>query len=71
MLAKYLIVCLFLKWQVNLLLLKWMKELEKIFYGNVVAYDAALLPEAKKDELQTVIWRYNFITDSILCWFNN
>ncbi|XP_021905526.1 ubiquinol-cytochrome-c reductase complex assembly factor 1 [Carica papaya] len=30
---------------VNLLLTKWMKELEKIFYGNIVAYDAALLPE--------------------------
>ncbi|KAG2312459.1 hypothetical protein Bca52824_024016 [Brassica carinata] len=28
---------------VNLLLLTWMKELERIFYGNVVAYDAALL----------------------------
>uniref|UniRef100_A0A2C9VQJ3 Ubiquinol-cytochrome c chaperone domain-containing protein n=1 Tax=Manihot esculenta TaxID=3983 RepID=A0A2C9VQJ3_MANES len=28
---------------VNLLLTKWMKELEKIFYGNIVAYDAAML----------------------------
>ncbi|XP_031277924.1 uncharacterized protein LOC116136362 isoform X1 [Pistacia vera] len=34
-----------------------MKELEKIFYGNIVAYDAAMLPEAKQDELQNVIWR--------------
>ncbi|KAJ0098930.1 hypothetical protein Patl1_20681 [Pistacia atlantica] len=42
---------------VNLLLSKWMKELEKIFYGNIVAYDAAMLPEAKQDELQNVIWR--------------
>lgn len=46
-----------MQWQVNLLLSKWMKELEKIFYGNIVAFDAALLPEAKQDELQNVIWR--------------
>lgn len=42
---------------VNLLLTKWMKDLEKIFYGNLVAYDAALLPEAGKDDLMNVIWR--------------
>ncbi|MBA0547974.1 hypothetical protein Golob_019101, partial [Gossypium lobatum] len=41
---------------VNLLLTKWMKELEKIFYGNIVAYDAALLPEATHEELTEVIW---------------
>ncbi|GFP80970.1 ubiquinol-cytochrome-c reductase complex assembly factor 1 [Phtheirospermum japonicum] len=40
---------------VNLLLSKWMKELEKIFYGNIVAYDTAI---GKQDELQNVIWRY-------------
>lgn len=45
------------KSQVNLLLTKWMKDLEKIFYGNIVAYDAAMLPEAEQDELQNVIWR--------------
>lgn len=43
--------------QVNLLLGKWVKELEKIFYGNIVAYDAAMLPEAQKDDLSKVIWR--------------
>lgn len=43
--------------QVNLLLTKWMKELEKIFYGNIVAYDAAMSPEAKHDDLANVIWR--------------
>ncbi|XP_044479642.1 ubiquinol-cytochrome-c reductase complex assembly factor 1-like [Mangifera indica] len=48
---------------VNLLLSKWMKELEKIFYGNIVAYDAAMLPEAKQDELQNVIWRNIFSDD--------
>ncbi|EEF51607.1 conserved hypothetical protein [Ricinus communis] len=48
---------------VNLLLTKWMKELEKIFYGNIVAYDAALLPEAKSDELVKVIWRNVFSDD--------
>ncbi|XVF08518.1 hypothetical protein REPUB_Repub07fG0009900 [Reevesia pubescens] len=48
---------------VNLLLIKWMKELEKIFYGNVVAYDAALLPEATQEELTEVIWRNIFSDD--------
>ncbi|KAF2315837.1 hypothetical protein P3X46_023635 [Hevea brasiliensis] len=42
---------------VNLLFTKWMKELEKIFYGNIVAYDAPLLPEAKSDELVKVVWK--------------
>ncbi|XP_021286773.1 ubiquinol-cytochrome-c reductase complex assembly factor 1 [Herrania umbratica] len=48
---------------VNLLLTKWMKELEKIFYGNIVAYDAALLPEAKQEELTDIIWRNVFSDD--------
>lgn len=51
---------------VNLLLTKWMKELEKIFYGNVVAYDAAMLPEAKQGELQNVIWKNVFSGDGAL-----
>ncbi|KAG2637017.1 ubiquinol-cytochrome-c reductase complex assembly factor 1-like [Panicum virgatum] len=42
---------------VNLLLTKWMKELEKIFYGNIVKYDAAIRPEARQDDLVNVIWR--------------
>ncbi|OAY78464.1 Ubiquinol-cytochrome-c reductase complex assembly factor 1, partial [Ananas comosus] len=41
---------------VNLLLIKWMKELEKIFYGNIVAYDAAMKPEARHDDLANAIW---------------
>ncbi|KAH9329621.1 hypothetical protein KI387_001729, partial [Taxus chinensis] len=41
---------------VNLLLTTWMKDLEKIFYGNCAAYDAAVRPEATKDELPRVIW---------------
>ncbi|KAL8049948.1 hypothetical protein ABFX02_06G051800 [Erythranthe guttata] len=45
---------------VNLLLTKWMKELEKIFYGNIVAYDAAI---GKQEDLQTVIWRNVFSDD--------
>ncbi|GAA0159314.1 chaperone [Lithospermum erythrorhizon] len=49
---------------VNLLLSKWMKDLERIFYGNIVALDAAILPEAKQDELQNVIWRNVFSDDS-------
>lgn len=48
---------------VNLLLTRWMKDLEKIFYGNIVAYDAAMLPEARPDELQNVIWRNVFSDD--------
>ncbi|XP_042507010.1 ubiquinol-cytochrome-c reductase complex assembly factor 1 [Macadamia integrifolia] len=48
---------------VNLLLSRWMKDLEKIFYGNVVAYNAAVLPEARQDELQKVIWRNVFSDD--------
>ncbi|EOY22794.1 Ubiquinol-cytochrome C chaperone family protein isoform 2, partial [Theobroma cacao] len=48
---------------VNLLLTKWMKELEKIFYGNIVAYDAALLPVAKQEELTDIIWRNVFSDD--------
>ncbi|GAV79490.1 Ubiq_cyt_C_chap domain-containing protein [Cephalotus follicularis] len=48
---------------VNLLLTKWMKELERIFYGNIVAYNAAILPEAKQDELPDVIWRNVFSDD--------
>lgn len=43
--------------QVNLLWTRWMKDLEKIFYGNIVAYDTAMLPEAKQDELVNSIWR--------------
>lgn len=43
--------------QVNLLLARWMKELEKIFYGSVAAYEAALVPEAKQDELQNALFR--------------
>lgn len=45
---------------VNLLLTRWMKDLEKIFYGNVVAYDSAVRPEAGSDELSNVIWRNIF-----------
>ncbi|GAB2265455.1 hypothetical protein Dimus_000510 [Dionaea muscipula] len=45
---------------VNLLLIRWMKDLEKIFYGNIIAYDTAMLPEAKKDELPIVIYRNIF-----------
>ncbi|KAJ0959695.1 hypothetical protein J5N97_029733 [Dioscorea zingiberensis] len=48
---------------VNLLLTKWMKELEKIFYGNIVAYDAAMSPEARHNDLANVIWRNVFSDD--------
>ncbi|KAG8080524.1 hypothetical protein GUJ93_ZPchr0007g5962 [Zizania palustris] len=42
---------------VNLLLTKWMKELEKIFYGNIVKYDAAISLDACQGDLVNVIWR--------------
>ncbi|XP_074591379.1 CBP3-like protein [Curcuma longa] len=48
---------------VNLLLTKWMKDLEKIFYGNLIAYDAAMVPDAKLDDLATSIWRNVFSED--------
>ncbi|XP_042486274.1 uncharacterized protein LOC122066501 isoform X2 [Macadamia integrifolia] len=48
---------------VNLLLTRWMKDLEKIFYGNVVAYNAAMLPEARQDEQENAIWRNVFSDD--------
>ncbi|KAF6156954.1 hypothetical protein GIB67_039715 [Kingdonia uniflora] len=47
---------------VNLLLSRHMKNLERIFYGNIVAYDSAMLPEARQDELHNVIWR-NVLSD--------
>uniref|UniRef100_A0A0D3AN00 Ubiquinol-cytochrome c chaperone domain-containing protein n=1 Tax=Brassica oleracea var. oleracea TaxID=109376 RepID=A0A0D3AN00_BRAOL len=46
---------------VNLLLLTWMKEFERIFYGNV--YDPALLPDAKPNDLQIKLWRNIFSDD--------
>ncbi|XP_042486286.1 uncharacterized protein LOC122066501 isoform X3 [Macadamia integrifolia] len=49
--------------EVNLLLTRWMKDLEKIFYGNVVAYNAAMLPEARQDEQENAIWRNVFSDD--------
>ncbi|XP_024989735.1 ubiquinol-cytochrome-c reductase complex assembly factor 1-like [Cynara cardunculus var. scolymus] len=48
---------------VNLLLSKWMRELEKVFYGNIVAFDTAMLPEAKPDELQKAIWKNVFFSE--------
>ncbi|WOH01317.1 hypothetical protein DCAR_0520699 [Daucus carota subsp. sativus] len=50
---------------VNLLLARWMKELEKIFYGSVAAYEAALVPEAKQDELQNALFRNVFAEEGV------
>ncbi|GJZ10237.1 ubiquinol-cytochrome-c reductase complex assembly factor 1-like protein [Tanacetum coccineum] len=50
---------------VNLLLSKWMRELEKVFYGNIVAFDTAMLPEAKPDDLQTAIWKFKVLHVSV------
>ncbi|KAI3704947.1 hypothetical protein L1987_75177 [Smallanthus sonchifolius] len=48
---------------VNLLLFKWMRELEKVFYGNIIAYDTAMLLDAKPDELHNAIWKNVFSDD--------
>lgn len=44
-----------------------MKDLEKIFYGNIVAYDSAMLPEAKSDEMSKVIWRLDLKVPVAFC----
>lgn len=51
---------------VKMLFSKWMKELEKIFYGAVLAYDNAMKPEASKDELARALWRNVFAEDDKL-----
>ncbi|WOK93710.1 ubiquinol-cytochrome-c reductase complex assembly factor 1 [Canna indica] len=48
---------------VKLLLTRWMKDLEKIFYGNIIAYDDAMTPDANVDDLANVIWRNVFSED--------
>ncbi|KAJ7539217.1 hypothetical protein O6H91_11G081400 [Diphasiastrum complanatum] len=51
---------------VKMLVSKWMKELEKNFYGAVSAYDAAMKPNASKDELAQALWRNVFAEDDSL-----
>eukprot|EP00249_Psilotum_nudum_P003846 c17346_g1_i2 orf=464-1315(+) len=48
---------------VKMLLSKWMKELEKMFYGAVLVYDAAMQPEASRDDLPRALWRNVFAED--------
>ncbi|CAK9220315.1 unnamed protein product [Sphagnum troendelagicum] len=50
----------------KVLLSKWMKELEKNFYGAVTAYDAAMKPDAAQDELSRALWRNVFAEDDSL-----
>lgn len=45
---------------VKIMFSKWMKELEKMFYGAVKAYDEAMKPEASKDDLAQALWRNVF-----------
>lgn len=40
-----------------MLISKWMKQLEKNFYGAVTAYDTAMQSEAPQDELARALWR--------------
>eukprot|EP00897_Mesotaenium_endlicherianum_P008185 jgi/Mesen1/7395/ME000388S06613 len=41
---------------VNMLISKWMKELEKNFYGAASAYDKAMQPTAASDDLPKALW---------------
>lgn len=50
----------------KVLLSKWMKELEKNFYGAVAAYDNAMRPEAAQDELARALWRNVFAEDDAI-----
>lgn len=51
---------------VKMLFSKWIKELEKMFYGAVMAYDKAMQPEASKDDLACTLWRNVFAEDDSL-----
>ncbi|KAL3700392.1 hypothetical protein R1sor_018414 [Riccia sorocarpa] len=48
---------------VKMLISKWMKQLERNFYGAVEAYDAAMQPSADKDALARALWRNVFAED--------
>ncbi|KAL2651388.1 hypothetical protein R1flu_019516 [Riccia fluitans] len=48
---------------VKMLISKWMKQLERNFYGAVEAYDAAMQPTADKDALARALWRNIFAED--------
>eukprot|EP00850_Spirogloea_muscicola_P005116 SM000023S07572 [mRNA] locus=s23:215493:216932:+ [translate_table: standard] len=48
---------------VKVLISKWMKELEKNFYGACSAYDDAVLPTASSDALPRALWRNIFAED--------
>ena len=48
-----------------------MKDLEKIFYGNIVAYVTAMLPEATLGDLSNVVWMLvliQFQSSTLLCF---
>ncbi|CAI7804658.1 unnamed protein product [Closterium sp. NIES-53] len=42
---------------VKMLVSKWMRELERSFYGAAAAYDAAVAPGASADALPKALWR--------------
>ncbi|CAI7864083.1 unnamed protein product, partial [Closterium sp. NIES-53] len=47
-----------------LLVIKWMRELERSFYGAAAAYDAAVAPGANADALSKALWRNVFAEDA-------
>ncbi|CAI5463785.1 unnamed protein product [Closterium sp. Yama58-4] len=49
---------------VKLLVSKWMRELERSFYGAAAAYDAAVAPGASADALPKALWRNVFAEDA-------
>ncbi|CAI5485575.1 unnamed protein product [Closterium sp. Naga37s-1] len=49
---------------VKMLVSKWMRELERSFYGAAAAYDAAVAPGASADALPKALWRNVFAEDA-------
>ncbi|GBG88902.1 hypothetical protein CBR_g48514 [Chara braunii] len=49
---------------VKMVISKWMKELEKNFYGACSAYDKAMQPSTGHDELAKALWRNVFAEDA-------
>ncbi|CAI5495495.1 unnamed protein product [Closterium sp. Naga37s-1] len=49
---------------VKMLVSKWMRELERSFYGAAAAYDAAVAPGANADALSKALWRNVFAEDA-------
>ncbi|XP_024519640.1 uncharacterized protein LOC9661590 [Selaginella moellendorffii] len=49
--------------KMTMIITKWLKELEKNFYGASVAYDKALSGSSMKEDLERALWRNVFAED--------